>query len=78
MALFCLFLEIDGFKWFGMGSLKNFQLMLELLKAPLLFLLFSCCTLMIFLVMLSVILLSMLMMLLCTLSKIKHLICGNN
>ena len=35
LALFLLFLVIDGFKLFWMGSLhKNIQLMLEFLKAP--------------------------------------------
>ena len=43
---------------------NNIQLMLEFLKAPFLVLHFSCCKLMVFLMMLSVILLSMLMILL--------------
>ena len=52
--------------------------MWEFLKAPFLVLHFSYYTLMIFLTMISVILLSMLMILLCSLSVIGHLICGNN
>ena len=79
LALFLLFLVIDGFEWFWMESLcKNIQLMLEFLKAPFLALHFSCHTLMTFLMMLSVILLSMLMILLFILSATRHLICGNN
>ena len=62
-----------------MGSpQRNFQLMLESLKAPFLVLHFSYYTLMTFLVMLSVMLLSMLMILLSVLSVSRHLICGNN
>ena len=61
-----------------MGSIdKNIQLMLDLLKAPLLVLDFSYYTLMT-LMMLSIILLSMLMLLLSTLNVIRHLIFGNN
>ena len=79
LALFLLFLVIDSFEWFWMGSLhKNIQLMLEFLKGQFLVLHFSCCILMILLIMLSVILLSMLMILLSILSVIRHLICGNN
>ena len=52
--------------------------MLEVLKAPLLVLHFSCYTLMNFLTMSSVILLSMLMILLFILSVTRHLICCNN
>ena len=34
-ALFCLFLAVDGFKWFCVRSLyKNIQLMLEFFKDP--------------------------------------------
>ena len=62
MELFLLFSVVDSFEWFWMESLhKNIQLMLEYLKGPFLFLLFSCCILMTVLMMLSVILLSMLM-----------------
>ena len=79
LALFLLFSAIDGFKWLWMESLhKNFQLMLEFLKAPFSILHFSYCTLMTFLKMLPVILLSMLMILLSILSVIRHLLCGNN
>ena len=74
LALFLLFSVIDGFEWFWMESLlKNNQLMLEFLKSPFLVLLFSCCVLMTFLMMISVILLSMLMIILSILSVIGHL-----
>ena len=78
LALFCLFLVIDSFKWFWMESLyKNVQLLLEFLKAPFLVLDFSCYTL------------NDLPDVICNiaiyadnttfaLSVIKHLICGNN
>ena len=46
-------------------------------KAPSLFLHFSCCTLMTFLMMLSVMLLSMMMILHSTVNMIRHLTCGN-
>ena len=76
LTLFLLFSVIDDFEWFWMESLyKNFQLMLEFLKAPFLVLHFSYYTLMIFLTVPSVMLLSMLMILLS--SVIGHLICGN-
>ena len=79
LALFLLFLVIDGFKLFWMGILhKNIQLMLEFHKAPFLVLHFSYYTLMTFLMMFSVILLSTLMILLSILSVIRHRICGNN
>ena len=66
LALFLLFSVIDDFEWFWMESLhKNI-------------LHFSYSKLMTFLMMLSVILLSMLTILLCILSVIGHLICGNN
>ena len=79
LALFLLFLVIDGFECFWMESIQeNIQLMLEFLKAPVLALHFSYYTLMTFLTMLSVILLSMLMILLTILGVIKHFICGNN
>ena len=79
LALFLLFSVIDGFEWFWMESLhKNIQLMLEFLKGPFLVLHFSCCILLIFLMMLCVILLSMLMIPLSVLSVIRHLIHGNN
>ena len=79
LALFLLFLVIDNFEWFWMGSLhKNIKLMLEFLKAPFLVLHFSYYTLMTFLMILSVILLSMLIILLSIISVISHLICGNN
>ena len=74
-----LFLVIDDFEWFWMGSIhKNIQVMLELLKSPFLVLHFSYYALMTFLMMLSVILLSMLMTLLSTLSLIRHQTCGTN
>ena len=77
-ALF-LFSVTDSFEWFWMESLhKNIQLMLEFFKGPFLVLHFSCCILMIFLMMLSVILLYMLIIVLYILSVIMHLICGNN
>ena len=64
LALFLFFSVIDGFEWFWMESLyKNIQLLLELLKVPLLVLHQSCYILMIFLTMLSVILLSVLVIL---------------
>ena len=79
MALFLLFSEIDGVKWFWIESLhKNIQFMLEFIKAPFLALCFSYYTLITFLTMLSVILLSTLMILLSILSEIRRLICGNN
>ena len=79
LALFCLSLVTDIFEWFRMGNLqKNIQLMQEFLKAPFLFLHFSYYTLMTFQMMLYVILLSLLMILPCTLSVIRHLICGKN
>ena len=59
-------------------SFKNTQLMLEFLKGPFLFLHFSCCRLMTFLMMLSVTLPSMLMTLLFILTVTRRLICGNN
>ena len=74
-----LFLVIDDFKWFCMGSfLTNIQLMLKFLKAPFLILHFSYYTLMTFLMMSSGILLSMLMILPSILSVIRHVICSNN
>ena len=79
LALFPLFLVIDSFKWFWMGSLlKNIQLLLEFLKVSFLVLHFSCYTLMTFLMMISVILLFMVMILLSILSVVRHLISGNN
>ena len=79
MELFCLFLLIDSFGWFWMGSLcKNIQLMVEFLKALFLVLNFSCYVVMTFLMMLSVIFLSTLVILLVTVSVIRHLICGND
>ena len=79
LALFILFLVIDDFGWFWMGSPhKDIQLMLEFLKTPFLVLHFYDYTLMTFLMMLSVILLSMLMIPLSILSVIRHLIYGNN
>ena len=78
LALF-LFLVIDDFELFWMESLqKNIQLMREFLKVPFLVPHFSYYTLMIFLTMFFVILLSMLIILLCILTVIGHLICGNN
>ena len=42
LALFRLFLVIEGFKWFWIESFqKNIQLMLQFLKAPFLVLHFS-------------------------------------
>ena len=68
LALFVLFLVIDGFESFWMESVhKNIQLMLELLKAPSLVLHFSYYTLMTFLT-----------ILLSILNVIRHLICDNN
>ena len=79
LTLFLLFSVIDDFEWFWMDILhKNFQLMLEFLKAPFLVLHFSYYILMTFLVILFVMLLSILMKLLSILSVIRHLICGNN
>ena len=61
LALFLLFLVIDGFQWFWVESLhRNIQLILEFLKAPFLVLHFSYYTLTTLLMMLSVIVLSML------------------
>ena len=78
LALFLLFLVIDGFKLFWMESLhRDIQLMLEFLKAPFLVLHFFCYTL-ITLTTSSVILLSVLMILLSVLNVIGHLICGSN
>ena len=52
LALFPLFLVINGFEWLWMGSLdKNIQLMLELLKTPFLVLHFYYYTFMTFLMM---------------------------
>ena len=49
LALFLLFSVSDGFGWFWMGSpLKNIQLILGFLKAPILVLHFSYYTLMTF------------------------------
>ena len=79
LVLFLFFSVIDGLRWFWMGSLhKYFHLMLEFHKGPFLVLHFSYYTSMTFLMMLSVILLSLPMMLLCSLSVIRYLICGNN
>ena len=78
LVLFHLFLVIDGFRGFWMGSRhKNIQLMLEVLQALFLVQHFSYNTLMTFLILLSVILLSMLMILLSTLIVIRHLISSN-
>ena len=50
LALFLLFVVIDGFEWFWMESFdKNIPLMLKFLKVPFLVLHFSCYTLMTFL-----------------------------
>ena len=79
LALFLLFLVIDGFGLFWRVNLhKNIQLMPVFLKGLFLVLHFSYYTLMTFLMMLSVILLSMLMILLSALNLIRQLICGNN
>ena len=79
LALFLLFLVIDGFEWFWMAiPQNNIQLMLEFLKGPFLVLHVSYYISMTFLKMLSVILLSMLKILLSTLNVIRYLICGNN
>ena len=75
LALFCLFLATDGFKWFWMGSIhENIQLMLVFLTTKFLVypLHFSYHTSMTFLMMLSVILLSMLMLPLSNMSVIRH------
>ena len=69
---------VDGFEWVWMGSLrKNIQLILVLPKAPFLVLHFSYATPMTFLMILSVISLYTPMILLCTLTVIRHLICGS-
>ena len=79
LALFLLFLVIDGLELFWIGSFhKNIQLMLAFLKAPFLVLHFSYYTLMAFLMILSVILQYRLMILLSFLSVIRYLIFGNN
>ena len=62
--------------WVGSPH-KKIQLMLEILKAPFLFLHCYYCALMTF-VMVSVILLSMLMMLFSILSVFRNLICGKS
>ena len=80
LALLCLFSVIDGFEYFWMGSLhKNIQLIQEPLKALFLGQHISYYALTTFQMMLSVILLMipMLMILLCTVSLIRHLICGS-
>ena len=77
-VLFLLLSVIDNFRQFWMGSReKNFQSVLKFLKGPFMVLLFSYCTLMTFLMMLSVVLLSTLMILLSMLNVIRDLICGN-
>ena len=67
LTLFLLFSVIDDFEWFWMESLyKNFQLMLEFLKAPFLVLHFAYYTLMTYYTLLCInyaLLLSMLMIL---------------
>ena len=79
LALFLLFLVIDGLELFWIGSFhKNIQLMLAFPKAPFLVLHFSYYTLMAFLMILSVILQYRLMILLSFLSVIRYLIFGNN
>ena len=75
LVLFCLFLVIDNFDWFLMGSLKNIKLMREFLRIPF-FVPYFYYTLMTFLMVLSVILLYMLMI--STLNVIRHLIHGSN
>ena len=62
---------LDGKLW------EEFQSALKFLKGPFMVLLFSYCTLMTFLMMLSVVLLSTLMILLSMLNVISDLICGN-
>ena len=75
LLLLLLFLVIDSFELFWMGSLhKNIQLMLEFFSGLFLVLNFSYNTLMTFLMMLSVILLSILIILLSILSVIRILI----
>ena len=69
LALFCLFLVIDGFKWRWMEYLhKNTQLMLEFLKA-----LFKAQGPTLFLLLLFLFIILLLMKLLYTLSVIRHL-----
>ena len=79
LALFLLLSVVDGFEWFWMESLhRSIQLVLKFLKSPFLVLHFSCCILMIFLMVLSVVLVSMLMILLSIVGVIKHLIYGGS
>ena len=79
LALFLLFLVVDGCEWFWMESLhRSIQLVLEFLKGPLLVLHFSSCILMTFLMVLSVVLVSVLMILLFILGVIRHLICDGS
>ena len=79
LVVFCLFLVIDDFEWFRMGSLhKNIQFMLESLKALFLVQRLSYYTIMTFLMILSAILLSMLMILPTTISVVKNLICDSS
>ena len=80
LALLYLFSVIDGFAYFWMGNVhKNIQLIQEPLKALFLGQHISYYALTTFKMMLSVILLMipMLMILLCTVSLIRHLICGS-
>ena len=78
LVLFPLFLVMDNFGWFWMGSLsKSIQLKLEFLRAPFLVQDLSYYTLITFL-MLLVILQSIRMMLTSIVSVIRHLIHDNN
>ena len=79
LALFLLFSVVDGFEWFWKESLhRSIRLVVEFFKGPFLFLHFSCCILMTFLMVLSVVLAPMLMILLSILGVIRHLICGGS
>ena len=79
LVLFLLFSVVDGFEWFKMESLhSSFLLVLEFLKGPFLVLLFSCCILTTFLMVLPLVLVSMLMILLSILGVIRHLICDGS
>ena len=57
---------------------RSIRLVLEFLKSPFLILHFSCCILMVFLMVLSVVLVSLLMILLSILAVIRHLICDGS
>ena len=78
LALFSHFSVMNSFVLFWIASLlKSVLLMLFLPRAPFLVTVFSCYTLMIFLVMLTVIMLSILMILVSNLNMIKFWTCTN-